>query len=97
MSKRKQTHVFRYPDRTCTLVGRECKDHIKADVTMSKYGPGPDFDLEVFERWLRPIMARYGNDPRPVVVRHPLTSQMAVIGGSDEAGGTLAVFTPARP
>ena len=43
MSKRKQTYVFQCSDRTCTLVVRECKDHIKADVTMSKYGPGPDF------------------------------------------------------
>lgn len=73
MSKRKQSHVFRCPDRTCTLVGRECKDHIKADVTVSKYGWSSESDLEAFERWLKPIMARYGNDPRPVVMRHPLT------------------------
>ena len=37
MSKR-ETQVFRCPDRTCTLTIRECKAHIRADMTMSRYG-----------------------------------------------------------
>jgi len=94
MSKRKETHVFRCSDRTCKLVIQACKDHIKAEVIMSRYGWSSASDLEAFERWLEPILARYGNDPRPVVMPLPLTGQLAVIGG-DEKQGTLAVFTPA--
>jgi hypothetical protein len=79
MSKHRETYVFRCSDRTCTVVIRECRDHVKFDLTMSKYGRGQD--EEAFEAWIKPLVERYENDPRPVVMPHPLTGQTAIVGG----------------
>src|SRR4051794_14710567 len=92
VSKR-ETHVFRCPDRTCTLTIRECKDHIRAGMTLSRYGWSRLEDFEAFEAWFKPLVARYGNDPRPVVMRHPLTGQHAIIG-CNEKRAALAVLSP---
>ncbi len=93
MSKRKETYVFRCPDSTCTLVIRECRDHVKFDLTMSRYGWSRKQDLRDFVKWLKPLVERYEDDPRPIVLPDPTTGQVSVIGGDVNCGWAL-VYTP---
>ena len=91
MSKPKETHVFQCSDRMVTLTIKERKDHVIFDLRMSQYGWSTDRDDEAFLQWLKPLGERYENDPRPIVQRHPLTGQIAIIGGN-AVQGTLIVI-----
>jgi hypothetical protein len=97
MSKQKQTHVFRSSDRTVKVTIQECKKHIKVDIVMSKYGGADAAWGATFETWFRSLVGRYGNDPRPVVFRHPITGETVVIGGDDVHGGKLARYIGRPP
>jgi hypothetical protein len=94
--RRQETHVFQCPDRTCTVVIRECKDHVKFDMTMSKFGWSSQEDFDAFIAWMTPLADRYKNDPRPIVmphpVNHPESGPIAVVGGNAEQGWIVHVF-----
>ena len=92
MSKRKQTHVLRGSDRTCTAVITEHKNYVLFDLKMSPSGWGSEQDIEACDEWMKPLLERYDNDPRPLVIPHPTTGQIAVIGG-DAQRRRLTVLT----
>ena len=81
-----RTHVFQCQDRTCTLVITEHADRVDFDMTMDKYGWSRDEDYQQFLRWMEPLADRYKDDPRLIVFPHPLTGQVAVIGGDANQG-----------
>ena len=82
MNKRKQTHILRLPDRTCTVVILERKHYVLFLVQLTRYGWSCEADFEAFRNWLQPLLDHYEDDPRPIVMPHPRTGQLAVIGGA---------------
>lgn len=91
----KQTHLIQTPARRGSLEVTEQPDRIILRLRFDKYGAlGDDAELE---NWMRPIFEAYEADPRPFVLDHPGTGQVATIWG-DRDQSVLAVFTPdSRP
>lgn len=62
-----------------TVVIREKSNRVVFTLSMSKHGGGQKKDFEAYQDWLTALMKCYERDPRPVVVIHPYTGNVAVI------------------
>ncbi len=65
------------PYRTGSIEAIEEPDRVIFVVELSRYGEFPD-NAEVWEK-LAEVILSYSNDPRPFVIRNPLTGEVATI------------------
>ena len=68
---------IRTPYRTGSIEAVEEPDRVIFVVELSRYGEFPD-NYEVYEK-LGEVILAYSNDPRPFVIRNPLTGEVATI------------------
>jgi hypothetical protein len=72
-------HFFtiQLPQRTGSLEIVETISEVYINLSFSRYG---DFgDVQEVTDWLFPILHRYENDKRPLIMVHPIRSQVCTI------------------
>jgi hypothetical protein len=89
-SMKTEAHHIKLPKRTGVCAVTEYPDRIVIAMRFSRIGCFGD--LAEIKQWCMSIFKRYDSDPRPVVMCHPLSNEMAVITG--DANSFVAVIMP---
>ena len=75
-----KTHTLNLPLRTVTLTIDEQDKEIYLSLEFSKVGPLEEFnDFRQFREWYMPLIKPYDADPRPFVMRNPVSGERAIV------------------
>jgi hypothetical protein len=87
-----ETHRIKLPKRTGICVVTEYPGRVVVAMRFSRTGYFGD--LAELKQWCMSIFERYDSDPRPVVMRHPLSGETAVVTG--DANHFVTVIMPSQ-
>jgi len=80
MKKKPNIHIGKFADRTTQITVRETPQVVIFEFWFSKVGPWSSLaDFDAFKAWVWEVIYPYDSDPRPSIVRCPITGEEGII------------------